>query len=373
MDHPNLKLARHLIRPVRGAAAGVLVVFAILLVVAWKAGYPGIPLAFVLLSWFFKYAYILFDHTVLGYDEPPGLDIKMLNPVDEQRPLAQLAILGLIYLGVHYANERMGSTVAISIGVVALFFVPASVAVLGLERHFFKAANPVAWVRMVLGLGPMYAAVLAIIAVYALLITLLARLQLWFPLAIATFMFCILSAFSFLAGALYERRHELGLDTAVSPERTRELLKAEELRENQKLVTEAYGQMRAGSHIKAWQQLNTWLTERGSSPEDYRWLCACVAAWGDARYVTRLTQDHVERLLALKQTGEALDVVSRRISVDPSFRPKSAASTLQIARIAAEGGGALRVARTLLADFSARFPHDPLVAAAESFARRIGH
>jgi hypothetical protein len=77
-------------------------------------------------------------------------------------------------------------------------------------------------------------------------------------------MFCILSVFSVLAGALYERRHELGLETAVSPERAHERLKAEELRENHRVVTEAFGQMRSGSHVKAWQQLDAWLTARAT-------------------------------------------------------------------------------------------------------------
>jgi hypothetical protein len=97
-----------------------------------------------------------------------------------------------------------------------------------------------------------------------------------------------------------------------------------------------------------------------------------VAAWGDPRYVTRLTEDYVDRLLALKRTGEALDVVSARLTHDPSFRPKSAAATLQIARIAAAGGGTPRVARTLLADFPARFAGDPCVAAAAALARHLG-
>jgi hypothetical protein len=155
MDHVHLKIVRHLLRPVRGGAGGVPIVFAVLLFMASKAGLAGIPLAFILTSWFFKYAYILFDHTVLGFDEPPTLDIQMLNPLDEQRPLAQVAILGLIYLAVNYAQQRLGSTAAISIAAVALLFLPASVAILGLERNLFKAANPVAWVRMVLGLAPM--------------------------------------------------------------------------------------------------------------------------------------------------------------------------------------------------------------------------
>src|SRR5271169_4743919 len=96
----RIEMLSHLIRPARGAAAGVVIVFALLLAIAAKGGMLGIPLAFIVTSWFFKYAYILLDHTVWGFAEPPALDIKMLNPLDEQRPLAQLVILGLIYAAV---------------------------------------------------------------------------------------------------------------------------------------------------------------------------------------------------------------------------------------------------------------------------------
>src|SRR5258706_767535 len=372
MDHPTPKILSHLLRPTRGGAAGVLVVFAVLLAVAAKAGLMGIPMAFILTSWFFKYAYILFDHTVRGFDEPPTLDIQMLNPLDEQRPLAQVAILGLIYVAVNFARHSLGPIPAVGIAVIAALLLPASVAILGLERNIIKAANPVAWVRMVLGFGPMYALVLAIIAGYSLLIVLLARWEPWLPVQIAIFMFCILSIFSVLGGALYERRHELGLETWASPERTAELRHKQDLRESEQEVTEAYGQMRVGSHTHAWQLLQDWLAARGNAPDDYRWLCGRVASWGDPRYMTRLTEDYVDRLLVLKRTGEALDVVARRLADDPSFRPKTAAATLQIARIAAAGGGTPRVARTLLADFPARFAGDPSVAAAAALARHVG-
>jgi hypothetical protein len=370
--HPQLKIIPHLLRPARGGAAGVLIVFAVLLSIAAQAGLMGIPMALILTSWFFKYAYILFDHTVRGFDEPPTLDIQMLNPLDEQRPLAQVAILGLIYIAVEFARRTLGPSTALVIAAAAALFLPASVAILGLEQNIFKAAYPVAWVRMVLRLGPMYALVLAIIAGYSLLIALLGRWDLWLPVRIALFMFCILSIFSALGGALYERRHELELETWVSPERTAELERKHDLRQSEKEVTEAYGQMRVGSHTQAWQLLQTWLTARGNAPDDYRWLCGRVAAWGDPRYITRLTEDYVDRLLMLKRTGEALDVVSARLTHDPSFRPKTAAATLQIARIAAAGGGTPRVARTLLADFPARFAGDPCVPAATALAHHLG-
>src|SRR5882762_5888283 len=134
----QLKFFSHLLRPARGGAAGVVIVFAVLLSLAAKAGLMGLPLALILTSWFFKYAYILFDHTVRGFDEPPTLDIQMLNPFSEQRPLAQVAILGLIYLAVNFARHAIGPTAALVIAVVAALFLPASVAILGLEQNIFK-------------------------------------------------------------------------------------------------------------------------------------------------------------------------------------------------------------------------------------------
>ena len=332
----------------------------------------GLPMALILTSWFFKYAYILFDHTVRGFDEPPVLDIHMVNPVNEQRPLGQLVILGLIYAAVDFAHRTMGLGVAITIAVVAALFLPASVAVLGLEGNILKAAYPVAWVRIVVGLGPMYVLVLAIIAGYALLIAFMFRWELPMPVGIASFMFCFLSVFSVLGGVLYERRHELELETWASPERTQERRQAEDLRQSDRDVADAYGQMRAGSHTRAWEQLQTWLSSRAHAPEDYRWLCARVVSWGVPRYITRLTEEYVDRLLTLKRNGEALDVVAARLADDATFRPKSAVATLQLARLAAAaGGGSKRVARVLLADFSTRFAGDPCVPAAAALAQQL--
>jgi hypothetical protein len=350
----------------------VVIVFALLLFLAAKALFIGIPLALLLTSWFFKYAYILFDHTARGFDEPPTLDIQMMNPVDEQRPLGQVAILGLLYGAVKLAESYLGPTVAISFAIVAALLLPASAAVLGLEGNLLKAANPLEWIRMIRGLGPLYAAVLLVIVAYGLGLTLLARLELWLPLEIATGMFAVLSVFSFLGGALYERRDALGIEAWASPERTEERRRAQELRHSEHIVTEAYGLMRADSHIKSWKLLKDWVASRGNAPDDYRWLCEHVLSWDDRRYITRLTEEFVDRLLTLKRAGEALDVVAQRLKLDQNFRPKSAADTLAIAQMAVSGGGAPRVARTLLADFATRYAGDPRVAAAQALARHLG-
>ena len=137
-------------------------------------------------------------------------------------------------------------------------------------------------------------------------------------------------------------------------------------------MMDAYGLMRAGSHVKSWEMLFDWLKGRGFSPEDYAWLCERTVQWDDPRYITRLTEDRVARLLVLKRTGEALDAVAQRLQLDPNFRPKSAADTLSVAQLATRGGGAPRMARILLADFAARFRGDPRVPQADALREILG-
>lgn len=368
----RLNLLLHLFRPARSGAAAVIVVFAFLLVLAAQMKLAGIPLALLVTSWFFKYAYILFDHTVRGFDEPPTLDIQMMNPLDEQRPLGQVVILGLLGYAVYQTYDHFGTAAAVGLAGFCLFFLPASVAILGLESHLLKAANPLYWFSLVRGLGFLYGAVLLVILAYAGALKLLWSFDLWLPVEIGIGMFAVLSVFSLLGGALYERRHELNLETWVSPERTAALEDKQTQRENDRQVHEAYGLMRAGSHVKSFQMLEDWLKSRGNTPEDYRWLCERTQSWDDPRYVTRLTEERVARLLTLKRTGEALDVVAQRLDLDPNFRPKSAADTLSIAQLAARGGGASRLARILLSDFASRFAGDPRVVTAQALKDHLG-
>ena len=145
----------------------------------------------------------------------------MLNPLNGSRSLAQVLILCLIYAAVKFTRHAAGSTATLILAGVAILLLPASVAILGLERNPIKAANPVPWVRMVIALGPLSALALVVIAGYALLMALLARWALWLPLQVALSLFFTLSLFSTLGGALYERRHELDLETSIPPQKPR--------------------------------------------------------------------------------------------------------------------------------------------------------
>lgn len=308
-----------------------------------------------------------------GFDEPPTLDIDMMNPASEQRPLGQVLILAAVGGPLYYAHAHayIGTPALIALVTLSLFFLPASAATLGLESHLLKAANPLEWLSLVRGLGMLYGAVLLVIFGYAIILRILWNFDLWPPIAYSIDLFAVLSVFTFLAGCIYERRHELNLDTWVSPEQTKALEAKEMQREHDKVVLDAYGLMRANAHIKCWQTLSDWLQSRGNTAEDFAWLCERTVSWGDPRYVTRLTEDYVARLLTLKRLGEAMDVVVDRLNLDPNFRPKTAADTLAIAQLAARGGGATKIARILLSDFAARFAGDPRVSIADALRSHL--
>ncbi len=364
--------ATYLLLPARAGPAGVVVVFAVLLTIASHAGLLGLPLVLILASWSFKYAYVLFDHVLQGFEDPPALDIQMVNPADEFRPIAQLIIVCLVFAAVFF-TARVGGTVAAAVlAAIAGALLPASVAVLGIERNPLSALNPLKLHRMVVGMGRRYLCVCASVAAYALLGSLLARLQIWSLLRTAYDLFAEFSVFCFLAGSLYESRDELGLEVWRSPELTAAKLQIEDGRANEAMLTDAYGQVRAGHPAKAWDMLQTWLTGRGHRLEDYRWLTTRLTNWNDPRYANRMTEEYLERLLQGRRTGEALDALAKRLREDPSFRPKSAASTLFLAQLAAHGGGHPGIARQLLGDFAARFPGDPGCQAATALAGELG-
>ncbi len=292
------------------------------------AGFVGIPLALVLLSWYSKYAFILFDHIVRGFKDTPALDIQMVNPVDEQRPLALVGILVLLGALIHENLGGLGSLIAAILGSL---LIPACVAVLA--RYLF-------------------------------------RIDLWQPLQIAFALFAGLSVFCFLAGTLYERRDEVGLEVWHSPEIRAAKIAAAERRQDQRAVDEAYSHLRTGQDAMAWSRLTDWLARHGNSRTDYEWLRERVGRWGNPLFLLRLDEECIERMLSCGANGQALGILERALRQHAEFRPKSGASTLRLAHIAANGG-APHVARRLLEDFQQRFPSSADVAAAQLLAERI--
>ena len=124
-------ILRYLAYPLRGGSLALILVFAFLLMLAGLGGLIGLPLALIVLSWFFKYGFVLLDHAADGAAEPPVLSIEMVNPASEQRPLAFLGIAVAFYVVTEGWGRSIGSGTVETLRIVGLLVFPAILMVQG--------------------------------------------------------------------------------------------------------------------------------------------------------------------------------------------------------------------------------------------------
>src|SRR5690349_9713677 len=108
-------ILRYLAVPLRTAPLLLIGTFSVLLMVAFKAGFIGIPLALILLSWFSKYCFVVMDHVAEGAVEPPTMSVEMVNPLSEQRPLILLLMMIGLFFAANWASRWIGDRGALAL------------------------------------------------------------------------------------------------------------------------------------------------------------------------------------------------------------------------------------------------------------------
>jgi hypothetical protein len=178
------------------------------------------------------------------------------------------------------------------------------------------------------------------------------------------FMYLWLAMFACIGGTIYERRRELAIDPAGSPERAAARIDAELQRQHDKTMERIFAELRGGALGNAGATVRR-LIEQSSQPlEECRWLYARAVSIADPRLANYLAQVTLPRLLSVRATGEAFTMMRERLSVTPDFRPDTGGQLLQLVQLARDAGDRA-MARNLLADFGSRYPNDPLASAAE--------
>lgn len=357
-------ILRYLAIPLRTAPLLLIGMFSVLLVVAAKAGLVGIPLGLILLSWFTKYSFVLMDALAEGVVEPPVLSIEMVNPLSEQRPLVLLALtIGLFYASdsaSYWIGERGALVLTFAVGAT----LPAVVAVQGATGMVVQSLNPRRVLGLIVRLRGDYVVILGFIGLVWLFSRFVVESTLGdalpFILRIALLMYAWLAVFSLIGGVLWERRFDIGLDDAHTPESidTDDDDDAPDERVRDREIDRIYAEWRGGAHANAWKTVLA-LVGQGSDPiVELRWVYQRAAQWPDGRLADRLARELVPRLLAKRLTGEALDLVRERLRKDTGFRPTGSADLLTLVHLARTAGDRA-TARLLLQDFSKLYPDDP--------------
>ena len=357
-------ILRYLAVPLRPAPLLLIGTFSILLVMAIKARFLGIPLGLILLSWFSKYSFVLMDHVAAGAAEPPVLSIEMVNPLTEQRPM----ILLLMAIGLFYATDAasywVGEPGALVLMIAVGAILPAVVAVQGATGTVVQSLNPRRVIGLIMRLRSDYLLILGFIALVWLFSRFVVESSIGdalpLVLRIALLMYAWLAMFALIGGVLRERRFDIGLDDVNTPESwdAGEGDDAPDERMRDRDIDRIYAEWRGGAHANAWNTVLGLVGQSSDPIAELRWLYQRAAQWPDSRLADRLARELLPRLLAQRSTGEALDLVRERLRKDPRFRPTGSAELLTLVHLARTAGDRA-TARLLLQDFSKLYPGDP--------------
>jgi hypothetical protein len=331
--------------PFRGGSLALVVTFTMGLLLARRAGWIGLPLGFLLTSWFFKYCFILLDAVVAGAEEPPVLSVEMVNPVDEQRPLAQaVLILGGAFLS-FWVGRHTTVVCGWALGAVLLLLLPASIAVLGLSSNVARAAWPPELLGVVRGVGRDYLVPLGGIVAVAAASVGFVRWDMPTWLAVAATQLGLLVVFALVGGVLHEHRLALGIEFKSARERLEERSEREHVVERNRMLETAHRKFAVGKPVEGWQEIETWLKSKGaaSDPTDkllleHRAVLAAVLRWDDARPGDRLTDELITLFFARRETGRALEVVAERLESNAHYRPREPTLGKRLAELAAAAG-----------------------------------
>lgn len=376
-----LETLKYLLIPLRGAALVLIVSFSILLLIAANGGLLGLPLALLVLSWFFKYGFALLDQAADGVNEPPVLSYEMLNPANEARPLGLVLIVAVFHAGSEALRPLLGGEAVTVLRAAGLLLVPAIIMTQA-ASGFVESLNPVVLFRVLVRVPDSYVLILAVLAGAWWLATMLVT---WLPAAdlplsiaiplpegvrIAVLMYAWLASFAMIGGALYVRRMELDFEPSHSPERAAEKAARERQRELDHLIDRIFAEWRGGAYGNAWRTIEAHLNGSPRPSDELKHLFQRASQWPDQRLAHRLAQELIPQLLASRRTGDALNIARAQLQVDANFRPLASNDTIKLIELARDAGDR-RTARALLTGFSERYEDDVAQRIAGQLARQI--
>jgi hypothetical protein len=316
----------------------------------------------------------------------------MANPV-EARSVGLLLLLILFYALTAKLQSLIGAG---SVGVLRILFlavIPAMVGAMSVTGRFIDAINPVAVIGMILRIPLAYAALLITIGLLWFGPIVILRVasdslpNLWhresflpwylaseigargYFLGAISMMLCMylwLAMFACIGGTIYERRKDLGVEPAVSPERTAARVSAETEWQRDKIMDRIFAELRGGALSNAGATVRKMIDESPHPLDECRWLYARALAMHPplAEYLAQLA---LPRLIAVRATGEALKMLRERLAANPEFRPLTGLQLMQVAQLACDAGER-PMARHLLSDFDRHYPNDNMASGAAKLA-----
>lgn len=312
------RILGELLFPARSLASVLaMLVFALLIVLAIKAGILGLWLLVVVLPGLLRFLVMVADARAEGRDvEPPGLELFTLGgPAWTLFPV--LPFVGLPVLVRAVAESHPGTATAIAFAGCTLL--PAMTGVLVITHSPLQALNPTAWSRLVRTVGTPYLLAVGVLLLSASAWAGLGSLPGWLRLLFALY---LLFAFHALVGGLLRERKLLDEIDVPEDLDVRASITDEALaRERRICLDHAYGLFSRGNRDGALAYLGRWLDADPHPAAAYGWFLAEMLGWENRLPALYFGQSYLGWLLAQGESIAAVKLMLRLRLVDTAFKP----------------------------------------------------
>jgi tetratricopeptide (TPR) repeat protein len=345
--------------PLKGYALPLLLIFSVVfyLLMPRSGAYSmlQLPAGIFFLSWTFKYAYAVLEHTALGYATSPMLTFNMWN-FTNRKPLKQILFLAAVLILSASIQQLAGNVPGILVLALGLLVTPASAVIIATENSLLKALNPLKLLLLIKLMGSAYGLIVVLFSLPVLLIGMLNGLPLL--VRIIGIMYLLIMTFHLLGFVVYHRREELGLQVSFSPEQESDAQQQAEQKQFNEVLDEVHQLAMGGRSEDAIAELFAKLPELGDTLETHQKLFARLSLWEDKSIALAQAKHYLTLLIQQKRLREANAIYQSCVELNPGFKPKNPFQILPLARYAYQQKHD-SLALTLVQDFTSRYPNHP--------------
>jgi hypothetical protein len=189
--------------------------------------------------------------------------------------------------------------------------------------NVFQAMNPLAWYRVIRGLGPWYPVLLAVLATGAALTWLVLRIDLPVIANVAIVLTCEVAFFGLVGSSIWMRRRQLGFEPSRSPERAEARAESERVKLRAQMLDQVFESARIGKYVDATQPLAAWLRDLDSEyvVRDALYVAEQAAKWQLLPALNPLGSTLIRHLLRFGRPDAALSIFAQ-------FRERSSRFTM---------------------------------------------
>ena len=293
--------------------------FALLNLLAVKAGFFGIWLAIVVLPATIRYQMLILEARSKGVDpDPPGIEnFTFVGNAWSIFPIVHYAIAIALLWG---AADIAGESGVIVMGVALAILLPAALAVLAITRNPIESLNPASILGLIGRVWTSYWAIPVALFLIAFLQSTFFGVGTW-PAILAN-IFLSFSIYSVIGGMIqpFHLHDEVDIEAPVEREEKAVVADLEKARTG--VLNHAYGFASRGNVDGGLSHIRKWLRTDEPYPGDaWPWFFDSMLKWDDSYPALKLAQEYLDVLLAAGEKRAALKLMLRCKHLNDAFRP----------------------------------------------------